>query len=208
MRRAVTGFWWSPKAEGTPALIVTAAFFALGGLSGGLLALGVADGGAEALHGYLERFLATAQAGNLSLPDLFQVLWRCLRWPLGAFLLGFSAWGLLGIPVLCGLRGFFLGFSVGAFSKAYGWSGLAVVFLLQGLPALLAVPAFFLLSVQSLLAAWTILNGSRQGRQESVFSKEHILRCGVCAAALGASLLAECYLVPALISGWADALLK
>ncbi len=208
MRRAVAGFWWSPTAEGTPALIVTAAFFALGGLAGGTLALGAVEEGANALRVYLEQFLAAAQAGALSAPDLPQLLWRCLRWPLAAFLLGASAWGLLGIPLLCGLRGFFLGFSVGAFAHAYGRSGLAVAFLLQGLPGLLAVPAFFLLSVQSLSAAWSLRGLPGQGRQEIVFSRERVLRCGVCAAALAVSLLTEYYLVPALISGWAGVLLQ
>ncbi len=208
MRRAVAGFWWSPTAEGTPALIVVAAFFTLGGLAGGLIALGAAEGGAEALRDYLERFLTAAQAGDLSTPALPQLIWRCFRWPVAAFLLGTSAWGLLGIPLLCGLRGFFLSFSIGAFACAYGHSGLAVAFLLQGLPGLLAVPAFFLLAVQSLSSAWSLLSSAGQGRREGIFSKESFLRCGVCVATLGASLLTEYYLVPSLISGWAGVLLN
>jgi len=208
MRRAVAGFWWSPTAEGTPALVVTAAFFALGGLAGAMLALSAVEDGADALRIYLEQFLTAAQNGALSAPDLPQLIWRCLRWPLAAFLLGASAWGLLGIPLLCGLRGFFLGFSVGAFAHAYGRSGLAVAFLLQGLPGLLAVPAFFLLAVQSLSTAWSLLSSPGQGKQESFFSKESFFRCGVCAVALAASLLVEYYLVPALISGWAGVLLQ
>lgn len=208
MRKAVAGFWWSPMAEGTPALIVVAAFFTLGGLAGGLIALGTAEGGAEALREYLERFLTVAQAGALLTPALPQLLWRCFRWPLAAFLLGTSAWGLLGIPLLCGLRGFFLSFSIGAFARAYGRSGLAVAFLLQGLPGFLAVPAFFLLAVQSLSSAWSLLTSAEQGRREGIFSKESFFRSGVCAAALVASLFVEYYLVPVLISGWAGVLLK
>jgi len=188
---------------------VTAAFFALGGLGGSVLAMRTTAGGADALGSYLEQFLTSAQMGGLSSPDLFPFLWRNLRWPLGAFLLGFSALGLLGIPLLSGLRGFFLGFSVGAFAQAYGRSGLAVAFLLQGLPGLIAIPVFFLLAVQSFSMARGLLGrGSGQGRREAAYDKAYLMRCGVCAAALGLSLLIERYLVPALVTGWAGALLR
>ena len=94
MGRAVTGFWWSPTAEGTPALVVTAAFFALGGLAGCLMALGAAEGGMDALQIYLENFLTSAREGAIITPATPEILWRLLRWPLAALLLGFTALGL------------------------------------------------------------------------------------------------------------------
>lgn len=206
MARTVTGIWWSPAAEGTPALVATAAFFTLGGLTGCLLAFRVSGMGVEAMTDYLDRFLTVAQVGGLDIPALPELLWRTLRWPLAAFLLGFSALGVLGIPLLCSMRGFFLAFSIASFAQAYGHSGLAVAFFLLGLPGLLSVPAFILLATQGFSSACGLTG--RAGKREQSFHREYFFRCGVCAAAVCASLLLEHYLVPVLVSGAAEALLR
>lgn len=205
MARTVTGIWWSPTAEGTPALVVTAAFFTFGGLAGSFLAFRMSDVGLDAMAEYLERFLAVAQAAELQVPALPEILWRDLRWPLAAILLGFSAMGLFGIPVLSAMRGFFLSFSIACFAMSYGYDGLAAAFFLLGIPGIFSIPAFMLLATQSFSTAYAL--AGRSGRRELPFGREHFLRCGVCAAAVGISLLLERYLVPALIAGAAGALL-
>ena len=206
MTRTVTGIWWSPVAEGTPALVATAAFFALGGLTGCLLAFRLAGVGMDAMAAYLDRFLSVAQAGGMDIPVLPELLWRTLRWPLAAFLLGFSVLGVLGVPLLCSLRGFFLAFSIASFAQAYGHDGLAVAFFLLGVPGFLSVPAFMLLTTQSFSSACAL--AGRSGRREPQFHREYFFRCGVCAAAVCVSLLLERYLVPTLVSGAAEALLR
>ena len=209
MGRRVTGFWWSSTVEGAPALIVMTAFFMLGTLIGCLTALRINGDGARALGSYLEQFLAWARDGVLISPQLAALFWRALRWPLAAFLLGFSALGLIGVPALSALRGFFLAFTAASFAMAYGHSGLTVAFLLQGIPALLSVPAFLLLATQSFSSAYTLAGrGSGQGRREFPYGRDYFLRCGLCAGVLFVSLLLECYLVPILVTGWAGALLQ
>lgn len=208
MRKSVLGFWWTPTTEGTPALVVTAVFFALGGLLGVFTALRTADGGVEAMASYLDRFLAAAQSGALDVPALPELLWRAVRWPLAAVLFGFSALGLLGIPVLVSLRGFFLAFSIASFARAYGRGGLTVAFFLLGVPGTVAVPAFFLMAVQSFSTALALAGRvGGGGRRELPFHRDHFFRCGVCAAAVFVSLLLERYLVPVLVAGAAGALL-
>ncbi len=209
MGRAVTGFWWSPTAEGTPALVVTAAFFALGGLAGCLMALGAAEGGMDALQIYLENFLTSAREGAIITPATPEILWRLLRWPLAALLLGFTALGLLGIPALASARGFFLSFSIASFARAFGRSGLCVAFLLLGIPALVTIPAFFLLCVQSFQAAWRLAGRAPgQGRRELPYHRDYFFRCGFCAAAVCVGFLLERYLTPILVMGVAGALLQ
>lgn len=116
MARTVAGIWWPPTMEGTPALVVSAAFFGLGGVAGCFLALQSASDGVAAMHDYLDRFLAAAQAGAFDLPGISETLWRSFRWPLAAVLLGFTAMGFLGIPLLASMRGFFLSFSIASFA--------------------------------------------------------------------------------------------
>ena len=207
MRKATTGIWWSPTAEGTPDLVVTAAFFALGGLAGCLLAFQVKSDGSSAMAAYLGRFLMTAQEGTLTTPPFSALLWRSFRWPLAVFVLGFSTLGLVGIPALASLRGFFLAFSISSFARAYGYSGLTIAFFLLGIPGCFAVPAFFLLSAQSFLTALSML-GQGGRRKESLLYSSHFFRCGVCVTAVCVSLLLERYLVPVLIAGAAGTLIQ
>lgn len=205
MRRAVAGFWWSPTTQGTPALVVTAAFFTLGALGGALLALRVAEGGAEALEAYLEQFFSLARDGELAQPSFFMLLWRALRWPLLAFLLGFSALGVLFLPLLSSLRGFFLAFSVASFTRSYARKGLAASFLLLGVPGSVYLPVFFLLCAQSLRAAWALTGRTPgQSRREMPYDRDYFLRCGVCAAAMFAGLLIEWVALPTLLVGVAS----
>ena len=208
MRRAVAGFWWSPAIEGTPALVVTATFFALGGLLGCFGAAWSAGSGMDAMTGYLEQFLSAAQGGALREPALWTLVWRAVRWSLAAFLLGFTALGVFGLPVLTAMRGFYLAFSVAAFAQAYGGRGLMTAFLLLGVPALFYIPAFFLLSVQSFSAA-CVLTGrtAGQGRRELPYHRDYFFRCGVCVAVVCMGIFFERYLVPVLIAGWAGALI-
>ncbi len=209
MGRAVTGFWWSPTTEGTPTLVVTAVFFAFGGLAGCLIALSVAGGGAEALQIYLESFLAAAQTGAMTTPSTVEVLWRTFRWFLAVFLLGFTALGIFGIPALVSARGFFLAFSVAAFAQAYGRRGLTIAFFLMGIPGLFSIPALFLLSAQSLHASWRLaLRAPGQGRRELPYHRDYFLRCGFCAAAVCFGFLLERYLVPVLVTGAANVMLR
>ena len=128
MRRAVAGIWGSPAAEGTSALVVTAVFFTLGGLFGCLMAFRAQGGGGDALTAYLDQFLTSAREGALVLPALPGLIWRSVRWPLAVFLFGFTALGLIGIPALSALRGFFLAFSIASFARAYGRLGIEVAF--------------------------------------------------------------------------------
>lgn len=208
MRRTVAGFWWSPTMEGTPALVVTAAFFALGSLIGFFWAYGLGGGGVEILTGYLERFLSVAQSGGLDAPDLVTLLWRTFRWPTASFLFGFTALGLVGLPTLSGMRGFYLAFSVSAFVQAYGRNGLALAFLLLGLPCLLTVPVFFLLTTQSFTAALHLAGRrSGQGKRDLPYRRDYFLRCGLCGGAACLALLFERYLIPVLVVGLAGTVL-
>lgn len=207
MRRAVAGIWGSPAAEGTSALVVTAVFFTLGSLFGCLMAFRAQGGGGDALTAYLDQFLTSAREGALVLPALPGLIWRSVRWPLAVFLFGFTALGLIGIPALSALRGFFLAFSIASFARAYGRLGIEVAFLLLGITGLLALPVFFLLATQSFHAAWSLAcRGEGQGRRALPYHRDYFLRSGFCAGAMGVCILLECYLVPVLVSGTAGLL--
>ena len=116
MRRAAEA--WRISGDGLiPVLAVTAACFLLGGLVGCLLASHIGGGGQESLAAYVEGFLRAAQAGEITAPALASLVWDTVRWPLLALLLGFTALGLLGLPLLFVVRGFLLAFSIASFVR-------------------------------------------------------------------------------------------
>lgn len=208
VRKAVAGFWWPPASEGVVALVVTAFFFALGSFLGFAASSAASADGAEAMHIYLEHFLSVAQEGQWVYPGVLSFLWESLRWPLVALLFGFSALGLICLPVLSGMRGFVLTFSVGAFVEAYGPNGATAALLILGIPALMSVPAFFLLSAQSFSASCKLASrGSGQGKRDLPYQRAYLFRCILSASFLGISMILDWFLVPTLTGGWASILL-
>lgn len=88
--------------------------------------------GAIALKQYIEAYLSAAEAGLLSTCSFWSLLWDNFRFPVLVFLLGFTGLGLLGIPILLGVRGFLLAFSLSSFIKLFGVEGAGVAFTLLG----------------------------------------------------------------------------
>ena len=192
----------------TPALAVMAASFFLGGLSGCLLASCVGGDGAASLRAYVEQFLQTAQSGELSVPAAAALIWDTARWPLLALLLGFTALGLLGLPLLFAVRGFLLSFAVASLVRLFGGAGCLLAMALFGISGALSVPALFVLGVQSFQAARQLAGRVwGDGKLPMPYGKTYFVRCGGCAAALCVCILLDCFVVPALVSGLAGTLL-
>ena len=123
--------------------------FLLGGI-GGVLFSSVAGGDdAQQLSDYLIDYLTLAGEGIVFRP-LWDLIWEQLKYLLAVSLLGLTALGIVGVPVLFGVRGFFFSFSVGCFCRIFGWTGFIPALVLFGLPALLWGPAFFLAGFQGL----------------------------------------------------------
>ena len=116
-----------------PALAVLAVSFLLGALAGCLMSTFLSGDGLESLQSYLEAFLWEMDgAERLEGPALAGQLWSVLRWPLFALLLGFTALGVLGLPLLFAVRGFLLAYSIAAFVRAFGSAGCLLAFLVFG----------------------------------------------------------------------------
>lgn len=180
----------------------------LGGLAGCLMSTFVGGAGQESLRAYLESFLSTAQNSGAAAPALTVQLWDILRWPVLALLLGFTALGVLGLPVLFAVRGFLLAFSIAAFVRIFGSAGCLLAFLIFGVGGAFSVPALFVLGVQGLGAARTLASRFLgEGKAPSPYGRAYFLRCGGCAVALCVCVVLERFAVPALVSGAAGVIL-
>lgn len=199
---------WDLLSEQSGALILLAIAFLAGGAAGCFLAVLSGDAAAEELSAYLTGYLTLAQDGSLP-RELWTVLWGQVKYLLAAAVLSMTALGLAGLPVLFGVRGFFLSFPVACFCRVFGGRGLFPAFVLFGLPALLWAPALFLLGVPGFLTARQRLSRpageSRGGLPFS--SRGWWCRVGLCVGlALGAGLL-EYQIVPVLLRGLARVIL-
>lgn len=125
-----------------PAYMLCALLLALGIVSGTFLSAGfVESGGAK---GFMDGYLPTLRSGSDL--GLAQYLLMLSRYPVLAFLLGFSVLGTVGIPVLCFVRGFTLAFALSALTRLYAGNGALMGCMLFGVVSALSVPVFLLVA--------------------------------------------------------------
>lgn len=198
--------WDLPSGSGKLLVLLCAVFLA-GGAAGCLFA-GLAEGeGARALSSYLADYLTLAREGTV-VRDFWPTLWEQLRWLALTVLLGLTAIGAVGIPLLFCLRGFFFAFSVGCFCRVFGGAGLVPALVLFGLPALLWAPALFLAGFWGMSGSLYLLRrGVGEGRCPSPFHPAYWLRVGLCALLTMACGGAEYVVVPVLLRAAARAVL-
>ena len=119
------------------------------------------------------------------------LLWDAVSFYLLLLLLGFVLLGVLGIPLLCFVQGFFLAFGCACFWHVFGSSGLLPAFALFGLPSLFWAPVLFLLGASGFVNAM-----AQSGRRFDLFS---LRRAAVCFASLLGCVLFEYWVVPILL---------
>ena len=159
VRRMGGRFSSTPAWDGLTQLVFLGVCFAAGAL-GGFFFSGW-GGDDPALLDYLSRcFQAAGQGGGVE-PPLWDSIWDLLRWPLAAFLLGSTALGSAGIPLLLGARGFLLSFAAATFARLFGLPGMAASFAAFGVSALVAVPVLFVVSADAFRQSLGRLSGDR-----------------------------------------------
>ena len=198
---------WDLPSEQRAALIILAVSFLAGGAAGCLLAALSGGAGAEEPGSYLADYLTLAQEGDLP-RGLWPVLWGQVKYLLVALILGLTALGAAGLPVLFGVRGFFFSFPVACFCRVFGGRGLFPAFVLFGLPALLWAPALFMAGVPGLLSAQQLLRRSTgEGRGGLPLNVTYWCQGGLCVGLALAAGLLEYWVVPVLLRAAARVIL-
>jgi len=178
--------------------VLLAGLFALGSVFGCAAAGLIRDPDGELLD-YVRSYLALAAEDGLS-PDLLRVLWQTVRVPLLTVAFGFTALGVVGIPVLFAVKGFALCYAVSAFYRLLGPAGLVPGLVLFGLSALFWLPVLFELGEQGMLGAHGLLRRAMgDGRYPLGYNGGFLVRCAICAAALFLCVGIECLVVPTLL---------
>ena len=180
------------------ALILLSILFLVGSVVGCVTAGLIRDPSGALLdyvYGYLELL-----AHDGVTPRFVSVLWETMRFPVVAVLLGFTALGTAGLPVLFVVRGFLLCYAVSVFYRILGLTGLVLGFVLFGFSALIWMPVLFHLGVQGLLGSYGLFRRAvGDGRYPLRYNGGFLVCCGVCAVALCLCTVLEYLAVPILL---------
>ena len=135
VRRAGSRIGSAQAWDALTQLAVLAVCFSIGVL-GGFFFSGW-NGDDPELLDYLSRYFQAAGQGHGAEPSLWASVWELARWPLAALLLGSSALGAAGIPILLGARGFLLSYAAATafLATAIYLSRVPVKFMVRGLKA-------------------------------------------------------------------------
>ena len=163
--------------------------FSIGCLIGSLIGPGLT------YDSWLSDFLGLSKLQNMGVAAAF---FHFSRFHLVAFLLGSSFFGIVLIPALSCIRGYVLSFTAASIISAYPQNGLIMAAVILGIPALISLPCYFLLSIEGFRSAARIFH---LVRGNSSPRKDRLLTCSLaCLPFLAAGTLAELKLVPYLIS--------
>jgi len=185
-------------------------FFACGILIGTIFAGNLDAAEIFALQSSMSGYIAQIADGSHRSPTFFSVFWSLGQYHLLVLFLGFSLLGTFGLPVLSGIRGFYLSFSISAFIQAFGVEGWPAAFSLFGISALITVPCFFLLASQAFAASadlGKVLIGSGKILAGTLYGSHYLIRTILCFLGILAAVLIELYVTPALVS-WTSVVLK
>jgi hypothetical protein len=130
-----------PGRSEITATILLALFFIAGGILGCMTAARVGGGANDSLAVYIKGYLAAGAAGEVSAPSLFSLIWDGFRYALIAALFGFTSLGVILMPLLMAVRGFFLSFALASFVRMFGGGGLLLAMGVFGFSCLLTVRA-------------------------------------------------------------------
>ena len=182
----------------TAALILLSILFLIGGIAGCFCAGLIRDTG-NVLLGYVRGCLDQLSQSGVSGRFLI-VLWEIVRFPLAAVLLGFTALGVVGVPLLFVVRGFLLCYAVSVFYRLLGPEGLIPAFVLFGLSAFVWLPVLLLLGGRGWLGSYGLLRRTMGGgRYPLGYDSQYFTCCGLCAAALCLCAGMEYLAVPILL---------
>jgi stage II sporulation protein M len=183
-------------------LIFLAAFFLSGVVLGQVLSSCVPDAVSYELTQYLEDFLLVSEQADITAQMALSTLLIYFRYPLLVFLFGLTALGILLIPTVSVIYGFFLSFSVSCFTAVFGGDGVLLAFSVLGLRCLITLPCYFLIAVPafqkaSLRAASLFRRGNRT--QSIQKSPNQWLRLWVVVLILLSGSVAELFCTPQLL---------
>lgn len=172
--------------------IFACSFFCFAFLAGSVLGsiLGLPFSGAEPLlDGYI--------FSNANATGLFIAFVWFIRFQFISFLMGTSFLGVTLIPLLVFLRGYILSCASATIINSYPQNGIIMALIIVGIPSILSIPCFFLISTEAFFSSRRLLRMCSGGFFRGRIRFKSLI---VCIPVLFLGTLAEAELVPYIIS--------
>lgn len=200
MRKRLLDRLRGPGSELQSALLCLTVCFAVGSV-GGCIFAGRLDADTQTrLLEYFSNYFAVIDGDEAVGLPLLSAVWEIVRWPLLTFFLGFTALGVIGLPVMFCVRGFLLSYAVAVLVRLYGVTGLAVSLAVFGVSGFLVLPALFTLGVDSFRGAGAMaVKLTGDGRRTFPAGQGRLLRAGCCGVLLAAASVLQLRLTPVLL---------
>lgn len=182
----------------SPQLLLLCLFVAVGAITGFFVQKTVSVESNAELCEYLHQYADYAAQGSCTTVSFLRVAAVYFRYPLLAFCLGFCAFGVYLLPLLCAVQGFFLSFSVCCFASAMGRTGVYLAFSSFGLRVLITLPCLLLLALQALHHAKD-LSGRTAPKNRNAKNKRgasYFALLGICSMVLLLGTILEITLLP------------
>lgn len=184
-----------------PGLILCGALFLCGCVAGTFSSGFVRDG--LALTQYFSEYLSLEQGGSFIDPSFFSVLADTFKYPLAVFALGFSMLGIIGIPIIAGVKGYILAFSVSVMVRLYGGDGVLLALSLFAVGTLISIPCFLIMCAQafraSCLLTYMVMKPGTRG-SISIYNIKYFISCLICFGLLTAAAIFDTYLTVHMVS--------
>ena len=185
-----------------PRLVLLALFFLGGVLLGQVVSGRVPDATGDELGRYLTDYLRLDGGTERTTAAALSAALIYFRYPLLAFLLGFTSLGVLLLPCATVAYGFFLSFSVCCFTAAFGSDGVLLALAVFGLRCAVTLPCYLLLAVPAWGPSATLASFSfGRGRRAApvVYGRSCWVRFGGVMAALLTGMCVDLFLSPWLL---------
>lgn len=184
-------------------LVLLSLFFLGGIFLGQVLSGRVPEATGDELGRYLTDYLRLDN--DLAAPRTGTVLSTAViyfRYPLVAFLLGFTSLGVLLLPITTAAFGFFLSFSICCFTASFGSEGVLLALAVFGLRCTVTLPCYLLLAVPAWGASAALASLSfGQGRRVAPvnYGRHFWLRSAGVMAVLFVGVCGDVFLSPWLL---------
>lgn len=182
-------------------LFLCGILFLFGCIAGTIAAGSVSDG--TSLNATVNQYLSDFAADTTMKPDLLNATVEAYKYHLAAIFLGFSILGVVCIPLLFAVRGFFLCFTTSTIIRLFGAKGILLTLSMFGISTMITVPCFFIISITAFNASLYV---ARQAISRTFkisappINRRTLVVCGICMIVLLLSALIDTYLSPYLIS--------
>lgn len=207
MRKRLLDRLRGPDSEQLSALLCLTVCFAVGGVGGCIFAGRLGVNTQARLLDYFGYYFAALEDNTAFSLSSLSAVWEILRWPILTFFLGFTALGVVGLPVVFCVRGFLLTYAAAVLVRLYGITGLAVALSVFGVSAFLVLPALFTLGVDSFRGAGAMaVRQTGDNRRALPPGHGRLLRAGCCGVLLAVASVLQIRLTPVLLASAAKLL--